>query len=144
MPFSFSKRSLHNLEGVHPDLAKVAHAALRVTPLDFGVIEGLRSGERQHELFLAGKSLLDWPTPAGHSPGRHLTGKAIDFIAYIDGVATETDLDAYATVADAFKAASRDLGVPIAYGGDWASFKDADHIELDRHAYPDDPSPLIA
>jgi peptidoglycan L-alanyl-D-glutamate endopeptidase CwlK len=143
MPFSFSKRSLHNLEGVHPDLAKVAHAALRVTPLDFGVIEGLRSGERQHELFLAGKSQLDWPTPPGHTPGRHLTGKAIDILAYVDGVGT-WDEKPYETLAASFKAVAKDLGIPITWGGDWTHFKDFDHVELDHHAYPDDPSPLIA
>jgi len=34
------------------------------------------------------------------------------------------------------KAAAKQLGVPIVWGGDWASFRDGPHFELDRTAYP--------
>jgi peptidoglycan L-alanyl-D-glutamate endopeptidase CwlK len=137
--FSFSQRSLKNLVGLHPDLARVAYDALAITPLDFGIIEGVRTGERQHELFRAGKTQLDWPGKPGSLQGRHLTGHAFDYIVYVDGVATETDLAAYAKVADAFKAAAASRNVKIRYGGDWVGFKDNDHIELDRGIYPDQP-----
>lgn len=139
MTFSFSTRSINNFKGVHPDLVRVAYRALTVTPLDFGVIEGLRTGERQHQLFLAGKTQRDWPPPPGQKVGRHLGGFAVDFLVYIEGVATETDLDAYAQVAQAFKDAASVLNIKIHWGGDWPHFKDYDHIELDETIYPDQP-----
>ena len=36
----------------------------------------------------------------------------------------------------AFKQAAKELKVPIVWGGDWRTFKDGPHIELDRKAYP--------
>lgn len=41
--FHFSKRSLKNLEGVHPDLIKVMTQSLEISPIDFAILEGLRS-----------------------------------------------------------------------------------------------------
>lgn len=40
MSFKLGKRSLSNLEGVHPDLVKVVHRAIEITTVDFTVIEG--------------------------------------------------------------------------------------------------------
>jgi peptidoglycan L-alanyl-D-glutamate endopeptidase CwlK len=34
------------------------------------------------------------------------------------------------------KAAAKELGVAITWGGDWVSFKDGPHWELSRAAYP--------
>ncbi len=134
--FSFSKRSLTNLQGVHPDLVAVMHEAIKITPVDFGIIEGARSLDRQKELFATGKS------QTMHS--RHLVGKAVDFAAYVDGKIT-WDEHYYATIADAIKLAAAGLGVPITWGGDWHAFKDSDHIELEKHAYPDTKEePVIA
>lgn len=128
MTFSFSKASLAHLVGVHPDLVKVMTAALAISPVDFGIIEGVRSLARQAELFTAKKSQT--------MNSRHLEGFAVDFMAYVDGVGTWED-KYYAEIAAAVKKAAFDLGVPIAWGGDWVTFKDMDHIELDHVAYPD-------
>lgn len=46
----FSKRSLNNLEGVHPKLRAVVEAALQRSEVDFTVVEGLRTYERQVQL----------------------------------------------------------------------------------------------
>ncbi|MCB5320309.1 M15 family peptidase, partial [Yersinia massiliensis] len=48
--FIFGKASESNLIGVHPDLVKVVRRALEITPIDFKVIEGCRTVERQREL----------------------------------------------------------------------------------------------
>jgi peptidoglycan L-alanyl-D-glutamate endopeptidase CwlK len=34
------------------------------------------------------------------------------------------------------KAAARQCGVPIIWGGDWPGFPDGPHFELDRGKYP--------
>lgn len=130
---TFSPRSLANLAGVHPDLVRVVHAALAISPIDFGIIEGVRTLERQRELFAAGKSQT--------MNSRHLGGFAVDFAAYVDGVLS-WDEPLYAQIAAAMKQAAADLSIPVAWGGDWEHFKDSDHLELDRNAYPD--APLIA
>ena len=54
--YRFSKRSERNLEGVHPDLVRLAREVLAVSPLDFGITEGLRTPERQKELIEQRKS----------------------------------------------------------------------------------------
>ena len=47
MGFILSRRSLKNLEGVHEDLVMVVQRALEITEVDFTVIEGVRSHEKQ-------------------------------------------------------------------------------------------------
>jgi peptidoglycan L-alanyl-D-glutamate endopeptidase CwlK len=46
------------------------------------------------------------------------------------------DWPLYAQLASAVKAAAQKFGVPITWGGDWASFPDGPHFELDRGKYP--------
>ena len=41
--FAFSKRSVSNLAGVHPDLVRVVRRAIQITTVDFTVTEGLRT-----------------------------------------------------------------------------------------------------
>lgn len=53
--FKFSQRSEKNLAGVNPDLVKVVRRALEISPVDFGVTEGLRSTDRQRQLVADGK-----------------------------------------------------------------------------------------
>lgn len=111
MPYKFSLRSRWNLMGVHPDLARLAHAALAGSAVDFGVTEGLRSKARQVELFQAGASRT--------LNSRHLTGHAIDVVAYVGG-AVRWEFDLYRRIAEAFARAGDDLEVPIEWGGCWS------------------------
>lgn len=136
MAFAFSQRSRNNLKGVHPDLIRVVTAALAVSPIDFGIIEGIRTPQRQHELFLAKKSQLDYPPKPGELVGRHLTGHAVDFMAYVDGVGT-WDEQYYIQLGAVFKKVAMGLIIPVHWGGDNPHWKDEDHLELDRQAYPD-------
>lgn len=126
MGFRFSKRSLRNLDGIHPDLMLVAVKALALTKVDFIVTDGLRTIEEQKALVAKGASKT--------MNSRHLTGHAIDFVAYCWGKVTY-DPKLMEAVASAFKQASAELKIPIVWGGDWAKFKDTPHIELDRKVY---------
>ena len=54
MSFQFGKRSIKRLEGVHPDLVKVCHRALEMSPIDFSIIEGMRTLKRQKALLAKG------------------------------------------------------------------------------------------
>lgn len=125
--FKLSKRSLDNLQGVHPDLVRVVHRAIELTQVDFGVIEGLRTIERQRELKAKGASKT--------LNSRHITGHAVDVMAYI-GSEGRWDWPLYPKIAKAFKQAASELGVRIVWGGDWRTLKDGPHFELDRNFYP--------
>lgn len=122
--------------GLHPDLIRVAATTLLSSPIDYGISEGIRTPQRQHELFLAGKTQRDYPPKAGEKIGRHLTGHAFDFYAFVDG-AVSWDLQYYAQIAEAMKTVALKLGILVHWGGDWEHFKDEDHLELDEKAYPD-------
>lgn len=127
MTFRFSKRSLTNLEGVHHDLVEVAHLALSMSPIDFVIIDGVRTIEEQRILVAKGKSKT--------MDSRHLTGHAIDVAAWINGKIS-WDFGLYEKITDAFDMAAGRLKTPIVCGIDWPSFVDAGHIELDRRRYP--------
>jgi peptidoglycan L-alanyl-D-glutamate endopeptidase CwlK len=125
--FKLSAKSLSRLEGVHPDLVKVVHRAIENSTVDFAVLEGLRTPERQQQLVKAGASLT--------LKSRHLTGHAVDLGAIVGGQ-VRWDWPLYYKIAEAMKDAARDLKVPITWGGDWTMFKDGPHFELYRKTYP--------
>lgn len=135
MSFSLGTKSREKLNGVHPDLVSVVEKAISITKKDFTVLEGLRSKERQAQLFAAGKSKT--------MNSRHITGHAVDLGPWplngdfdSDGILNIADWDEYYPVADAMKEAAKDLGVAIVWGGDWKGFPDGPHFELDRKVYP--------
>jgi peptidoglycan L-alanyl-D-glutamate endopeptidase CwlK len=127
MPFALGARSLSRLEGVHPDLVKVVQLAIRKSDLDFTVLEGRRTIDRQRQLF-AQKA-----TKTMNS--RHLTGHAVDLAPVINGDVS-WDWPLYNRLAPHVKAAAAELGVDITWGGDWRSFKDGPHWELSWGSYP--------
>lgn len=127
MKFVFSKRSENNLLGVHPALVLVVRRALELTTVDFTVIEGLRTHARQLELVRAGASQT--------MNSRHLTGHAVDIAPYIGGQ-IRWDWPPFYKIAEAMKAAAKEQETAIVWGGDWKTFKDGPHFELDRKVFP--------
>ncbi|MNE00842.1 M15 family metallopeptidase [uncultured Brevundimonas sp.] len=127
MTYRLSQRSRTRLRGVHSDLVAVVEAAILRTEVDFMVTEGLRDSARQALLVKAGASRT--------LNSRHLTGHAVDVAALIEGQ-VRWDWPLYGRIAEAFKTAARDLGVPLTWGGDWTRLRDGPHFELDRRAYP--------
>ena len=121
MSFQFGKRSIKRLEGVHPDLVKVCHRALEMSPIDFSIIEGMRTLKRQKALLAKGASTT--------LRSRHLTGHAIDMAPYIDGT-IRWDWPLYHQIAPLFKKAADELGINVEWGGDWQSFPDGPHWQL--------------
>jgi peptidoglycan L-alanyl-D-glutamate endopeptidase CwlK len=127
MSHTFSARSESRLAGVHHDLVRVVRKALTLSPVDFAVIEGLRTTERQAELLKAGASRT--------MNSRHITGHAIDLAPFIAG-SIRWDWPPFHQIAKAMKDAAAAEGVAIVWGGDWRTFKDGPHFELDRKVYP--------
>ena len=122
-----SERSHQRLQGVHPDLQRIVLLAATLTDTDFIITEGLRTVERQRQLVAKGASQT--------MNSRHITGHAVDLAATVDGD-VRWDWPLYHRLATAMKEAARQLGIRMVWGGDWRSFKDGPHFELDRHVYP--------
>jgi peptidoglycan L-alanyl-D-glutamate endopeptidase CwlK len=126
MTFALGAKSLARLEGVHPDLVRVVKRAIEITPVDFTVTEGLRTVERQRALVAAGASQT--------MKSRHITGHAVDLAALVLGE-VRWDWPLYAKLAGAMKAAAKEVGVPLEWGGDW-KMKDGPHFQLPWANYP--------
>ncbi len=125
--FKLGPRSKMRLEGVHPDLVRVVERAIEISTVDFTVLEGLRTPERQRTLRDSGASQT--------LNSRHITGHAVDLGAWVDDQ-IDWSWPLYHKIAAAMKTAAKELNVPIVWGGDWRNFKDGPHFELDRKAYP--------
>lgn len=127
MTIILGQRSLTRLEGVHPDLVRVVKKAAILSNLDFTVLEGLRSADRQKQLVSQGASKT--------MNSRHLTGHAVDLAPMIGGKVS-WDWPLYHKLAKVIKAAAADEKVPLQWGGDWRAFKDGPHWELPWAFYP--------
>ena len=123
---SFSTYSLSKLKGVNPLLVKVMQEAIKETPVDFRILEGLRTLERQKYLVAKGASKT--------LKSRHLSGKAVDVGAYVNKT-VNWDVKYYKQIAAHVKKVANTLGVSITWGGDWASFPDYGHFELNKEVY---------
>ncbi|TXE64562.1 M15 family metallopeptidase [Serratia nematodiphila] len=127
MTYRFSRRSEKNLVGVNAVLVAVVRRALELTPVDFGITEGLRSKERQKQMVIAGASQT--------MNSRHLTGHAVDVVAYL-GANISWEWKYYEQIAAAFKQAGKELGTAIEWGGDWKTLKDGPHFQLSMKDFP--------
>ena len=125
--FKLGVRSKLRLRGVHPDLVRVVKRAIEITEVDFTVLEGLRTKDRQRTLFAQGA--------AKTMNSRHLTGHAVDLGAWVGGT-VRWDWPLYDKIEVAMKQAAKELNVPLEWGGDWKSFKDGPHYQLPWAQYP--------
>ena len=125
--FKLSKRSLDRTVGVHPDLVAVVKRAIEITTVDFVVLEGLRTRERQAKLVASGASRT--------MNSRHLDGHAVDLGAWVAGT-MRWDWPLYYKIADAMKQAAKELNIALEWGGDWRKFKDGPHYQFSRKSYP--------
>ncbi|CNF46615.1 M15 family metallopeptidase [Yersinia mollaretii] len=126
--FRFGQISEHNLRNVHPDLVLIVRRALTLSAVDFRVIEGVRTSERQRQLVRNGSSKT--------LNSRHLTGHAVDLAPLINNKIPWEDWGAFHQVAKAMKLAAQEMELPLQWGGDWKTFKDGPHFELPREVYP--------
>lgn len=123
----WSNSSWDKLSRVHPDIIKGMNVALQESPIDFRVIEGLRTLARQKQLVASGASTT--------LRSRHLTGHAVDIVPLVNGV-VRWDWPLYHRMAPAIKLAFKSVGVPIEWGGNWRSFPDGPHWQLPWDKYP--------
>lgn len=125
--FVLGKRSLSNLEGVHPHLVAVVRRAIEITPQDFTVIEGRRSYERQKTLVRKGFSKT--------MNSRHLTGHAVDIVPYPIAHRLSYPDHMWEQVAEAMERAAKERNVDLEWGfAKWGW--DKPHYQLSWESYP--------
>ena len=113
--FSLSARSLDRLRGVNPKLQAVVRRAITLTKVDFGVIVGVRTLERQQELF---DSKASQTMKSKHLADEDGYGSAVDLMAYVKGRGC-WELNVYDDIADAMKEAAIEAQVAIRWGCAW-------------------------
>jgi peptidoglycan L-alanyl-D-glutamate endopeptidase CwlK len=107
--------------------------AIAITHVDFTILEGRRSIQRQRQLFSAGATRT--------MKSRHLPhpidglSRAVDAAPFIGGQ-VRWDWPLYYDLADVIKEAAALESVPIEWGGDWRTFKDGPHWQLPWIEYP--------
>ena len=135
MGYVLGKQSKAKLVGVHPDLVRVVERAIRITTQDFSVLEGVRSQQRQFELYGQGRTReqlmakgigprlakpkmrqVTWTLASNHFKQRDGYGHAVDLVPFpLDW----EDLSKFDAISHAMFIASHELGIPIRWGADW-------------------------
>jgi len=82
MEFKFGQRSKEQLGSCHPDIITVLSHCIRI--VDFSVLEGVRTPERQMQLFIQHRTTLDGTTghQSKHQPKEHGWSHAVDIAPY--------------------------------------------------------------
>jgi peptidoglycan LD-endopeptidase CwlK len=124
--FNLSDKSVKRLQGVHPDLVSVVKRAIEISDIDFLVLEGLRTLERQKHLLQKGATKT--------LNSRHLNGHAVDLVPLVKGEIS-WEWKYFNPIAEAMKKTSKELSIPIEWGGDWRTFKDGAHFQLPWSVY---------
>lgn len=153
--YKLGKRSLANLATCHEDLRLIVNEAIKVSQVDFTIIEGARSKERQQHLFNTGKSKvnpLNYTQKELITKGMHVTNQyrefsdAFDFIAYVpnkpklafDAVHLLYLIGVFTSVAERLHQEGR-ISHHLRSGANWdmdgelkydQTFFDAPHVEL--------------
>jgi len=133
MSFILSQKSLRRLEGVNPALVQVVKRAIQITPIDFIVVEGLRTRERQAYLFEKGATKT--------MNSRHLTGDAVDLAPIVNNKVSWDWKDFY-PLAEAVKEAAKQLRTEVRWGANWRKLSETEFVngktELSK-TFPDGP-----
>lgn len=130
MTYAYGPQSLKRLEGVHPKMKEVVLGALDimnewdaagVATCDIMVLEGVRTPERQKELYAQGRTKpgqkVTWTLNSNHFINKKTGyGHAVDLVPYpVDW----NDLKKFDLISRAMFASAAKLNTPIRWGADW-------------------------
>jgi peptidoglycan L-alanyl-D-glutamate endopeptidase CwlK len=125
--FSYSKRSLTRLNGVHPKI--VAILFLMAKEMDLTIVEGVRSEERQNMLFKRGYSKVKYPDSKHNVIPNEMYARAVDVVP---AKTLFKDISEFKKMGILLKKCANELNIDIRWGGDW-NWKDYAHFELKDH-----------
>ena len=122
---TLSERDVKRLEGVNTRLVDVVKRAIELSEYDFMVVEGLRTLETQKKYVAQGKSTT--------MNSRHIVGEAVDLAPLEHGtIDWNNSKGQFDAVAKAMKQAAKELNVKLTWGGDWKSFVDKPHFQIEK------------
>lgn len=135
---NFGKGSLNAISGVHPNLVKVLLTAIDTTPIDFTIVEGLRTVKRQQQLYAQGRTIKGAivtyadgiENKSNHQPKSDGYGHAIDFAPYINGKLDWNNHANFKIIADHIVKVGESLGIKVVSGYYWKKPFDPPHIQL--------------
>lgn len=126
------------LVGVDARLVKAVNLAAGRLPFDVTVSEGLRSAERQAELWAKGRT-TPGPQVTWVRHSNHQDGVAVDIYPVRNGALSSVSADYDLMAKEMFKAAA-EIGFPMRWGADWdrdgkpreRGETDNPHFEIDQ------------
>ena len=136
--YKYSKSSLSKIHGVDMALKAICYKAIEIANSrkmhcpDFGISCGFRTTIEQTNLYAKGREsvgVIITNADGIINKSAHQTGLAIDFFAYVDGKANYEDAN-MALIATCFMEAAARLNTKITWGGNFYSFSDGGHIEM--------------
>ena len=135
--YFFSKRSLDNLEGVHPTLVNLMTLSIKNSPIDFVVVHGVRTVEEQQEHYAKGRT-TSGPIATNcdgiikkseHQPKADGYSHAVDIYPVVDGKVQVNDAAGLQRISEHIKAVARLNGIKVVWGGDW-KIRDYPHFSV--------------
>lgn len=141
MGYALGAQSRARLKGVHPQLVRIVERAIELSKQDFMVLEGVRTPQRQKELYAQGRTkpgkVVTWTLTSNHFVKADGFGHAVDLCPFPVDWNTASKFDA---IGAAMVAASKELGVKIRWGKDWnqngrpgeKGETDSPHFELSK------------
>lgn len=144
---AFGKRSLDTLKGIHPNLVRVMTEAIKKTPVDFTITDGVRTTAQQKALYAKGRTAAGGivtnadgvKNKSNHQVKADGFGHAVDLYPYVDGGIDFNDKQKQLPIIAAHIMAVADcLGIAINWGGNFPATKtlpkgwDKPHFELKK------------
>ena len=122
--YAFSKKSKARLDTCHYMLQIVANEAMLLQVMDFSVVCGHRDKKDQMIAYQENRSKLVWPK----SKHNKMPSEAMDLIPYPEGY---TNIYKFYKLAGIILAVAKLNNIEITWGGDWKSFKDYPHFQIE-------------
>ncbi|WP_297310855.1 hypothetical protein [Neptuniibacter sp.] len=120
--FVLGRRSKQRLADCHRDMSAVVERAIRITCVDFAVLETLRTEKKQRRMLREGKSKTQNSRHLGkvpkNTPELGEIAHAVDLVAWVDGK-PNWEWEHYFIIANAMKQAAEELGIGIKWSGCW-------------------------
>ncbi len=133
-------QSLSKLKSVNPNLVEIIKEAIQSTSIPFIITEGVRTTERQKELYAQGRTAPGQivtncdgvKVKSNHQPKENGYGHAVDLYPYINGSIRIHEAyvpESLQIIAEHIQTTAQKMNLYIIWGGDW-EMKDYSHFEL--------------
>lgn len=135
MKYKFSKRSLEVLGTVEMELRVLMKESLKVSEVDFAVVEGYRTDARQAELYRRGRDgkggkIVTYKDGV-YTRSKHQDKKAVDIGVWKNGKIDWDDVESYEYLAGVILQKAKELGIKVKAGISW-KMRDLPHYELTK------------